>query len=127
VASAVEQEYKHTVSSLQLQPYKNADTQLQFCTAFDPQRYLQALSSARQLAEDVEGLGCWLAQLSPSGHVISVSSGRSRDSSSNESVHQHRGSIDGSTHSSRPGRGLVEVDVSAVRPALLKTGRAAFG
>jgi hypothetical protein len=99
--------------------------------------------SARQVQSDVELLGSWLAQLSANGLHISVACSRGLDGvlshadsqpSSSCAPASHRITdvsssnlhIDSASLTRRAGRGLLEVDVSSVRPVLLKAGQAAF-
>jgi hypothetical protein len=150
VYEVLEEQYNHTLSSSYMHPYVHAPEMLQFCSTLDAQAYLAAQPTARQLASDVETLGAWLAQLSASSHHISLLHSRGNASAeSGMEQQQHtagmrapsasgsysmvgsssNSSWDGSAGAGamRQGHGLLEVDVSTVRPVLIKAGRAALG
>lgn len=147
VYEVLEEQYHHTLCSSHMHPYVHAPELLQFCRTLDAHAYLAAQSTARQLSSDVETLGAWLAQLSASSHHISLLHVRGTDCVMEQ---QHTGGLgpapsisgsysmvgsssngnwDGSTGAGarRQGHGLLEVDVSTVRPVLIKAGRAALG
>lgn len=143
VCDVLEGHYACTMTSSALQPYTQAPELLQFCSSFNAESYLACRPSARQVQSDVDLLGSWLAQLSASGHHISVACIRGLDGvlshvdsqpGSMSAPAMHRITdvsssnlfVDSPSFTWRAGRGLLEVDVSSVRPVLLKAGQAAF-
>jgi hypothetical protein len=142
VCDVLEGQYTCTLSSSALQPYTQAPELLQFCSSFAAEEYLACRPSARMVQSDVDLLGSWLAQLSASGHHISIPCIRAPDSGlihvDSQSSAACGPSLPRITDVSssnlcvdspsfpRRGWGLLEVDVSSVRPELLKAGRAAF-
>lgn len=144
VCDVLQDEYNNTVTSSALQPYLDAPELLQLCSMFNAESYLACRPSARQVQSDVDTLGSWLFRLSASGHHISVpcnihasgglglndsqlcsasaSAVRCTTDMSSSNVGVDSGRM--ATASAR--RGLLEIDVSSVRPVLLKAGQAAF-
>lgn len=149
VYDVLEEQYQHTRCSSHMHPYVHAPELLQFCSTLDAQAYLASQPTARQLASEFETLGAWLAQLSASSHHISIL--HSRVATGDYGMEQQHaaglraapsisgsfgmvgsssnGSWDGSAGAGarRQGHGLLELDVSTVRPVLIKAGRAALG
>lgn len=116
---ALEDLYQHTMASSHMQPYMCAPEKLRTCTCPDPQRWLLNDCTARQLASNVDSLGSWLAQLSSTGHHISSAYVRSIAGSGNGGCRSGQGP--------QPGHGLLDVDVSSVRPVLVEAGKIGFG
>jgi hypothetical protein len=140
IYDVLEDQYSHTMASIYMQPYLQASALVQFCNTLDPTAYLSSKPSARQLAADVDSLGSWLAQLSASGHHISVVHIRSSSSSRPEDARSSGGSLRPSTSSSirsstssgdgagrRAATGLLDIDVTNLRPVLVEAGRAGLG
>lgn len=139
MAYIIDTQHTHTMSSPQLQPYISAPHMMHFCHTFSAQAYLRSLPSARQLAADVNSLGTWLAQLSASSHHISVlargdSQGHDggvkaspRAVNSCSIIHSSSSCGGNITHTRTSARGLLDIDVSTVRPVLLQTAKTTLG
>jgi hypothetical protein len=144
IHDVLQDHYAHTMASVYMQPYLQAPAMLKFCNTLDPAAYLCSKPTAWQLAADLDSLGSWLAQLSASGHHISVAHIRSSRSSSGsrpEDAHSSGGSLRPSTSSSigiissssgdgagkRAATGLLDIDVTNLRPVLVEAGRAGLG
>lgn len=138
VYDVLEEQYHHTMSSSFMQPYTHAPDILEFCRALDPQSYLAANPTSRQLASDVDSLGSSLAQLSSSGHHISEVYMKSEAAGTNQGTTgrglQAVGScsmagsssscLDGAGAGRRSGQGLLDIDVTNLRPVLIEAGKA---
>lgn len=116
---ALEELYQHTMTSSHMQPYMCAPEMPRACTSLDPQLWLANDCTACQLASEVDSLGSWLAQLSSTGHHISSAHVRSSAGSSSGGCRSGQGP--------QPGQGLLDVDVSSVRPVLVEAGKVGLG
>lgn len=143
VYDVLEEQYHHTMSNSFMQPYMQAPEMLDFCRTLDPQSYLAANPTSRQLAADIDSLGSWLAQLSSSGHHInvmymkSVAAGANQDTAGRAlqaagSCSYSMSGISSSCLNSagsgrRSAQGLLDIDVTILRPVLIEAGKSGLG
>eukprot|EP00775_Hariotina_reticulata_P006043 gene6043-6281_t len=155
VAAIVQQHYIATVNSQQLQPFCNAAPLVLLCCNFNPEQYLAAHSSARNLKADITAVHGWLTALA-SSNLCSLSctplqdcprhsrscggrndegaalgswsgSGSGGGSSSACGSKAPAASSCDASFADRSGPGLVVLELGSARSALLKMASATLG